>query len=721
MLDLKHQTFRKLFHACSSRQFFIAIKMGFLGGSHSKQSTTKQFAMKKLTLLFICFLILNLVRGQIMQETVDPKSFNPDLIGNIRDVFLSENSNPANISSPKTQEYYERLFYTCKVWGYVKYFHSATANCSINLDSILIQKLPFIETAAGNTEFNQILLDLINSPGEPALPTIHLPVVPDSLKYNLNLDWFHDEVFSQPVKDALDTIRSRFRPRPHCLVGVAFYNGNPTFDNDILYNSNNVLYPEESLRILALFRYWNVINYFYPYKNILDQDWDGTLTEILPLVTEAPTATEYNLALLVLAKRINDSHAFTTGGMLTPFFGTFFPRFTAASIQNETVITKVHSSVFGIKAGDIIRSVDGIEIAALRDSIAFYTKGSNEAAVSSNVIEDILLGPNNSFNISVENENGISEYTLQRNWSPANFFNFQLNTGPVWFDTIMAQGCNFGYVDMARLTATQVGNMMTSLWNTDAIVFDLRNYPQGTLWTLVNYLFTQPIHIASFTVPDRQYPGTLYWYDELIGSYPAEVYTGKVIILFDIRTISQAEYTCMGLEQHPGSIKIGSQTKAADGNVSMIYLPGNITTYFTGLGTFYPDYSQTQRIGIVPDIEIKPTIEGIRQGKDEVLDYAFNCALVSVDKLTIPTGEMNIFPNPFNNSTRLEYSLPQNSDVTIEIHDMNGKIVSTFLDETQPAGKYSIEFDGSAVPTGVFYCRLKTGNQVMTKKIIKVR
>jgi C-terminal processing protease CtpA/Prc len=285
----------------------------------------------------------------------------------------------------------------------------------------------------------------------------------------------------------------------------------------------------------------------------------------------------------------------------------------------------------------------------------------------------------------------------------------------------MALGCNFGYVDMARLTATQVGNMMTSLWNTDAIVFDLRNYPQGTLWTLVNYLFTQPIHIASFTVPDRQYPGTLYWYDELIGSYPAEVYTGKVIILFDIRTISQAEYTCMGLEQHPGSIKIGSQTKAADGNVSMIYLPGNITTYFTGLGTFYPDYSPTQRIGIVPDIEIKPTIEGIRQGKDEVLDYAFNCALVSVDKLTIPTGEMNIFPNPFNNSTRLEYSLPQNSDVTIEIHDMNGKIVSTFLDETQPAGKYSIEFDGSAVPTGVFYCRLKTGNQVMTKKIIKVR
>ena len=677
--------------------------------------------MKKFTLLFICLLILNLVRGQFMQETVDTKSVNPDLTGDIRTDFLLENSNLANISSPRPQEYYERLFYTCKVWGFVKYFHSATANCSINLDSILIQKMPAIQAAASNAEFNQILLDLINSPGEPALPTVLLPVVPDSLRYNLNLEWFQDEVFLQTVKDALDTINVRFRPQTHCLVGEAFFNGNPTFDNDILFNSNTVLFPGQSLRILALFRYWNVINYFYPYKNILDQGWDETLTEVLPLVTEAQSAIEYNLAILVLAKRINDSHAFTTGGMLTPFFGTFYPRFTAASIENETVITKVHSSIFGVKAGDIIRSVDGVEIDALRDSIASYTRGSNEAAVSDNVVDDILLGPNDSFNITVENENGVFEYTLQRNWSPINQYNFQLNTGPVWFDTIMDQGCNFGYVDMARLTATQVGNMMTNLWNTDAIIFDIRNYPQGTLWTLVNYLFKQPIHIASFTVPDNQYPGTLFWYDEFIGSYPAEAYQGKLIILFDIRTISQAEYTCMGLEQHPGSIKIGSQTMGADGNVSIVYLPGNITAYFTGLGTFYPDYSPTQRIGIVPDIEFKPTIEGIRQGKDEVLDYAFNCALVGINNLMVPNENLNVFPNPFLTITRVEYSISQNSKVTIEIHDVNGKIVSTLLDKTQPAGKYTIDFDGSELPTGGFYCRLKTGNQVMTKKIIKVR
>jgi len=59
--------------------------------------------MKKFTLLFICLLTINLVPGQIMQETVDIKTVNPDLVGNIRNDFLLENSTLANISSPKTQ------------------------------------------------------------------------------------------------------------------------------------------------------------------------------------------------------------------------------------------------------------------------------------------------------------------------------------------------------------------------------------------------------------------------------------------------------------------------------------------------------------------------------------------------------------------------------------------------------------------------------------------
>jgi C-terminal processing protease CtpA/Prc len=42
----------------------------------------------------------------------------------------------------------------------------------------------------------------------------------------------------------------------------------------------------------------------------------------------------------------------------------------------------------------------------------------------------------------------------------------------------------------------------------------------------------------------------------------------------------------------------------------------------TGIGVYYPDGKETQRIGIVPDVEVKPTIEGLRSKRDEVLEKA---------------------------------------------------------------------------------------------------
>ena len=62
--------------------------------------------------------------------------------------------------------------------------------------------------------------------------------------------------------------------------------------------------------------------------------------------------------------------------------------------------------------------------------------------------------------------------------------------------------------------------------------------------------------------------------------------------------------------------------RGADGNVTYISLPGGIRTLFTGLGVYYPDGRPTQRIGIVPDIVVRPTVVGVRAGRDEVLDRA---------------------------------------------------------------------------------------------------
>jgi C-terminal processing protease CtpA/Prc len=71
-----------------------------------------------------------------------------------------------------------------------------------------------------------------------------------------------------------------------------------------------------------------------------------------------------------------------------------------------------------------------------------------------------------------------------------------------------------------------------------------------------------------------------------------------------------------------GAVIVGSTTSGADGNVSPFGLPGGLRTMISGLGVYYPDKQPTQRIGIVPGVDVKPTIAGIRVGRDEVLEQA---------------------------------------------------------------------------------------------------
>ena len=59
----------------------------------------------------------------------------------------------------------------------------------------------------------------------------------------------------------------------------------------------------------------------------------------------------------------------------------------------------------------------------------------------------------------------------------------------------------------------------------------------------------------------------------------------------------------------------------------MVTLPGGLASPISGIGVFYPDRRPTQRVGIVPDVEVRPTIDGLREGRDEVLEAAIRAIL----------------------------------------------------------------------------------------------
>ncbi|MDZ7879175.1 MAG: S41 family peptidase [Saprospiraceae bacterium] len=102
----------------------------------------------------------------------------------------------------------------------------------------------------------------------------------------------------------------------------------------------------------------------------------------------------------------------------------------------------------------------------------------------------------------------------------------------------------------------------------------------------------------------------------------SKLYAGKIAILVNETTQSSAEFHTMAFQTALKSKVFGSQTAGADGNVSRFSLPGGVFTAITGLGVYYPDGRETQRIGMIPDVEVKPTLGGIKSGKDEVLEKA---------------------------------------------------------------------------------------------------
>jgi C-terminal processing protease CtpA/Prc len=99
-------------------------------------------------------------------------------------------------------------------------------------------------------------------------------------------------------------------------------------------------------------------------------------------------------------------------------------------------------------------------------------------------------------------------------------------------------------------------------------------------------------------------------------------YKGKVVVLIDERAISQAEHTCLFLEAMTHAKFVGTPTNGANGDVTSVVLPGDIRVSFSGHDVRHADGRQLQRIGIQPDVRAEPTIQGIRSGRDEVLDAA---------------------------------------------------------------------------------------------------
>ncbi|HSZ35223.1 MAG TPA: S41 family peptidase, partial [Puia sp.] len=378
--------------------------------------------------------------------------------------------------------------------------------------------------------------------------------------------------------------------------------------------------------------YWNIIQYFYPYKYVIGEDWNKVLPEFIPKFADAKDATDYALVCLEIIARIHDTHAniWSKNKELQDFFGKYEVPVQAKFIENKLVVTGYYEDTLFIKEklklGDVISKINGVSVQQLVKNNLFLSPASNyETQLRDLPYRSLLRSRQDSLQLEiVRNHKKLSviAYCLEAGHVSTSI---DFNPNPKDSSYKILNG-NIGYIFPGRFHNSQLPSVKKLFENTRGIIVDMRTYPSDFMpFTFGAYIKPDGSPFVKFTDGDVNYPGVFRYTPLLSNGEPNPAFfKGPIVELVNSTTQSQAEYTTMAFQTAPDLTVIGNTTAGADGNVSPIYLPGGILTLISGLGVFYPDGTETQRKGIKINITVTPTIEGIVNGKDELLDKAID-------------------------------------------------------------------------------------------------
>ena len=465
------------------------------------------------------------------------------------------------------------------------------------------------------------------------------PILPDGsgLEPDVTVPFSGETDGDRALQTALELAKN-FRPerfirdRPPAVGRHRSKPANPDLD-----------FPEVEYRLLAAFEIWGVFTHFFAYNHLMEGDWDSVLREFTPRMEEAGNALEYHLAVAEMIAHAHDSHVRASSQVLTDFFGEASPPIQLRWVENAAVVAGLVDEPIanetGIKVGDVVLEIDGRDVASLLESLKRYFSASTEQSLMYELMRHCLKGPeDSSVGLLVLGQNDRRKLRLPRKKEFAEKMRHQRG-GEV---LRMLEG-NVGYADLDRLPRSDVDKMFEKFKDTRAIVFDMRGYPLGTAWSIAPRLTEETtVEAARFERPVWMGPGsvtveglkgfTRFTFFQSMPWTNKWRYKGKTVMLVDERTRSQAEHTGLFLRAANGTKFVGSHSAGANGDVTNFKVPGGIQIRFSGHDVRHVDGRQLQRIGLVPDIEVKPSIQGLREARDEVLERALGYLLGPLGK-----------------------------------------------------------------------------------------
>jgi C-terminal processing protease CtpA/Prc len=410
-----------------------------------------------------------------------------------------------------------------------------------------------------------------------------------------------------------------------CIVPLALYGTDDrthppaaqhTFKN--LVNALKSEVPREYTADNAYIRWadvvitWNVIQHFYPYFDMINVDWKSQLTRALQKAQQDKNETDFLCTLREMIAALQDGHGRVSHPLEKDYAG--FP-FKVEWIENHVVITAVKDNRF--QEGDIIVSLDGVAAGQVLKNAETFLSGSPQWK-RTRALERFGYGPpDTAAQLKIQRDGKTMELTVTRN------FRGKLEE----FDRkpFSELKNNVYYLDLVKISYKEALTALDKLAGARGVILDIRGMGTYTLREVFYHLVDTDMHGFILSVPEVIYP------DRENVEYTGHDYTypgrpplvkGKKVFITDTRATQLSE-TFLGIakQRKLGEI-VGQPTAGIYGQFNSFILPGRYRVYWAGLRVVKQDRSPFFLKGIEPTVPVQRTIDGVKQGKDELLEKA---------------------------------------------------------------------------------------------------
>jgi hypothetical protein len=556
-------------------------------------------------------------------------------------ILIPFSANSSNEESIRNQQIRNLVAFS-KSYGYIRYFHPLNESRKINWDKFLLTGIPRIVDCKNNDELKDSLTQLFTPISGSAIFFFNKPDKNEGQTYQpTDTLVFHQyrgiktsdhsyllfKDYQVKISNNLFIDSSLFNMIPnyrenYCeqLVSGLFISFPLVRKHDPHKRVDNIFYQpisndpdspvtKEQIKILAdIVAFWNIVQHFYPYHAESGMTWEQTLESVIGRALNDPKGNHPEKYIFMLGKDMKDGHFRVTN----LFRQGFYLPFDVRILNSIPVITESYDTIL-FKKGDVLQTINQKPVVFLIDSLKSYLSGSDESVnyrtgnsipwnESSDEAKVEFLRGKKAISISVRR-------TYFERKPKSKFLGKD-----IYYCNLSDDNCN-------------MDTIINIASKTNAVILDWRN---GGGLLEIHRLFQHMIDDTlappfKFMIPQIVYPDhkfdTYYEPVQYMTLLKPRIRT-KIVILSSPSNMSYKESIIKTAQLNNLATIVGETTAGASGSINFSTLPSGLKVGWTGMKAVHLDGSQLHLKGIKPNIMVTPTLEGLKAGKDEVLDKA---------------------------------------------------------------------------------------------------